>query len=84
MTVFILTPPEVRGADLKSYRQECLQMNVDAFAARFGTSRQNVAHLERLARPLTRDEVMSIDLTKPVREGRVTLKLISVTGKPTR
>ena len=69
--VLILTPPEVRGVDLKSYRQECLHMGVNAFAARFGTSRQNMAHLERLERPLTRDEVMSIDLQKPGRDGRL-------------
>lgn len=58
--------PEVTGADLKAYRQG-LQMDVDKFAGRFGTSRQHVAHLEQLTRPLTRDEVMSINLTKPPR-----------------
>lgn len=71
--------PKVTGADLKDYRQECLHMNVNEFAARFGVSRQRVAHFERLTRPLTHDEIMSIDLTKPVRDGRVRLMLKSVT-----
>jgi DNA-binding transcriptional regulator YiaG len=71
----ILTPPEVRGADLKSYRQKCLRMSINAFAARFGTSRQNVAHLERLERPLTKDEVLSIDPTKSASARQMLLRL---------
>lgn len=63
--------PEVRGADIKFFRQKCLKMSVNEYAGLFGVTRQHVARLERLTRPLTRDEIMSIPLDKPGREGRV-------------
>jgi DNA-binding transcriptional regulator YiaG len=65
-----MTVPEITGADIKSFRHR-LQLTVNGYAGLFGVSRQLVARLERLTRPLTRDEVMSIDLTKPAREGRI-------------
>lgn len=65
--------PEARGTDIKSFRHR-LKLSVNGYAGLFGVSRQLVARLERLTRPLTRDEVMSIDLQKPGREGKLVRK----------
>ncbi len=53
----------VTGEDLKNYRRT-LRQNVDSFAGKFGTTRQNIARLERLTRPLTSEEFLSINPTR--------------------
>jgi DNA-binding transcriptional regulator YiaG len=57
-----LEPVPVTGEDLKNYRH-ALRLSVNSFAGRFRTSRQNIAQLERLDRPLTKEEILSMDLT---------------------
>ena len=74
-TLRCIQVPQVYGSDIKAFRHR-LQLSVNAYAGMFGVSRQHVARLERLTRPLTRDEILSIDLQKPGRDRR--------TGRKTR
>jgi DNA-binding transcriptional regulator YiaG len=58
-----MEPVPVTGNDIKNYRH-ALRLSTNSFAGRFGTTRQNIARLERLTRPLTREEILSINLTR--------------------
>jgi DNA-binding XRE family transcriptional regulator len=57
--LILMEPPVVTGPDLKSFRQKNMRMNQNQFAACAGISRQELAGLERLTRPLTKQESMS-------------------------
>lgn len=58
-----MEPVPVTGNDIKNYRH-ALRLSADSFAGKFGTTRQNIARLERLIRPLTREEILSIKLNR--------------------